>query len=65
MLWDSELHFQVEKKRKNQERKEAQKMLELQNAESDIVRVLVRNSATGEVLTGLFVKNKIVLFAYV
>lgn len=45
----------MEKKRKNQERKEAQKMLEQQNAESDSVRVLVRNSATGEVITGLFI----------
>jgi hypothetical protein len=44
--------LQVERKRKNQERREALRMLEQQNAESDVVRVLVRNSATGEVLTG-------------
>ncbi|KAI6239001.1 hypothetical protein M3Y99_00631700 [Aphelenchoides fujianensis] len=45
-------HQQVEKKRKRDERKEARKALEMENAETDVVRVLVRNSATGEVLTG-------------
>lgn len=45
-------HQQVEKKRKRDERRTAQKALELQNAESDVVRVLVQNSATGEILTG-------------
>jgi SWI/SNF-related matrix-associated actin-dependent regulator of chromatin subfamily A protein 2/4 len=45
-------HQAAEKKRKRVERREAQKALEQQNAESGVVRVLVRNSVTGEVLTG-------------
>ncbi|CAD5212428.1 unnamed protein product [Bursaphelenchus okinawaensis] len=45
-------HQQVEKKKKREERKTAQKALDQQNAETDTVRVLVQNSATGEILTG-------------
>ena len=42
----------VEKKRKRDERKAAQKLLHAQSAENDGTRVLVRNSATGEVIAG-------------
>ncbi|KAI6223354.1 hypothetical protein M3Y95_00881300 [Aphelenchoides besseyi] len=45
-------HQQVEKKRKRDERKEARKALEQENAATDTVRVMVRNLATCEILTG-------------